>query len=87
MLLVASTLRPGFVLPTEKTGPWYGISTESAERGRRTLRQAGLLERELTTKRAPLSPNGITQDRYTLVKPFGRPARRRLIRVAGAVAS
>jgi hypothetical protein len=88
MLLVASTLRTGFVLPTEKAPAWYGISTESAERGLRALRQAGLLDRRRFTKRAPLSPNGFTQEwHYTLAPPFGRPTRRQLHVVGKAAAS
>ena len=72
MLLVASTLKAGFPLPTAKAPAWYGISTESAERGLRTLRQVGLLQRRLITKPAPLSPNGVTQEwHYNLQQPFG----------------
>lgn len=83
LLLVASSLGPGFVLPTERARAWYGISTESAERGLRSLRNAGLLKRETTVKVAPLSPSGITQEyRYSLAEPFGRTRRRRLSLVA-----
>lgn len=89
MLLVGSTLTPGFPLPTEKAPAWYGISTESAERGLRTLRQVGLLNRQSKLKRAPLSPNGYTQEwHYTLTPPFGRASRqRRRLRVVDASAS
>lgn len=74
VLLVGSTLKPGFLLPTEKAPAWYGISTESAERGLRTLRQVGLLDRQSQLKRAPLSPNGYTREwHYTLTPPFGQP--------------
>jgi hypothetical protein len=67
MLLVASSLGPGFVLPTDKTKTWYGISTESAERGLRALTKAGLIDRQVDVKSAPLSPLGITREyRYTL---------------------
>jgi len=73
MLLIASSQAPDFVLPTEKANAWYGISTESAERGLRTLREVGLLSRRTTLKHAPLSPTGTTQEyHYTLTAPFGR---------------
>lgn len=88
MLLVTSSLGPGCVLPTERTRGWYGISTESAERGLRELRHVGLLDRETTVKPAPLSPLGKTQEyRYTLARPFGRAHRRRLTVIAGTAAS
>lgn len=88
MLMVASSLGPGFVLPTEKTKGWYGISTESAERGLRALKDVGLLDRKVTVKPAPLSPLGKTQEyRYTLARPFGRSQRRRLTLVATSAAS
>lgn len=79
MLLIGSSLQPGFVLPTEKAHDWYGVSTESAERGLRHLREAGLLDRATTLKDAPLSPTGKTQEyHYTLSKPFGRTRRPKL---------
>lgn len=45
MLLIALSLTPPFLLPTEKAPRWYGISTDSAERGLRELRKASLLQR------------------------------------------
>jgi hypothetical protein len=88
MLLVSSTLPEGFVLPTEKAPGWYGVSTESAERGLRTLQDASLLKRTTNVKAAPLSPAGKTQEyRYSLATPFGRPRRRTLTVVRGRTAS
>ena len=88
MLLVASSLGVGFVLPTERSKDWYGISTESADRGLRTLRQQGILDRVTRVKSAPLSPTGVTQEyRYTLTKPFGRLRQPRLTLLTGHVAS
>lgn len=87
MLLVASSLKAGFPLPTAKAPAWYGISIESAERGLRTLREKGLLKRRLVTKPAPLSPNGVTQEwHYSLEQPFGW-SRRRLHVVGDTAAS
>lgn len=77
VLLIGSTLGPGFLLPTEKAPAWYGLSQDSCERGLRVLREAGLLTRATITKPAPLSPLGVTQEhRYTLAPPFGRQRRR-----------
>ncbi len=85
MLLVASTLKPGFVLPTERAKAWYGISTESAERGLRRLIDVGLLDRTVTVKDAPLSPTGKTQEyRYTLARPFGHRRRSTLTLLTSA---
>ncbi|MGF1651808.1 MAG: hypothetical protein ACFCUP_00615 [Actinomycetales bacterium] len=85
MLLIGSTLKPGFVMPTEKARDWYGVSTESAERGLRVLRERGLLERTTTVKDAPLSPAGKTQEyHYTLHRPFGRLGRPKLTVVSTA---
>lgn len=86
MLLIGSTLKPGFALPTEKARDWYGVSTESTERGLRVLRDRGLLDRATTVKDAPLSPAGKTQEyHYTLKRPFGRVSRPKLTVVSSAV--
>lgn len=74
ILMVAMSLRPPFVLPIEKAPKWYGISSDSTERGLHELMDAGLLARKLTVKQAPLAPKGITQEyHYTLSPPFARP--------------
>jgi hypothetical protein len=83
MLLVALSLPGGFVLPTERVPDWYGISSDSADRGLRELDKAGLLRREMKVKKAPQAPLGIAQEyHHTLLPPFAqrRPAaaRRRL---------
>lgn len=76
MLLVALSLPPGFVLPTNRAPEWYGISSDSADRGLRDLANAGLLQRRLTVKKAPQSPLGFTQEyHHTLLPPFTRPRR------------
>jgi len=85
MIPVASSLGPGFVLPTEKTKAWYETSTKSAERG---LRHDGLLDRQVNVKPAPLTPLGKTQEHhYSLAAPFGRRHRRRLTVLSGTAAS
>ena len=72
MLLVALHEKPGFELPTEHVPAWYGWSADTAERGLKTLRDAGLLDVQKRTKKAPLSPTGATEvNIYTLVGTFG----------------
>ena len=73
MLLVALHEKPGFELPTEHVPTWYGWSADTAERGLKTLREAGLLEVQKRIKKAPLSPTGATEvNIYTLVGPFAQ---------------
>jgi hypothetical protein len=71
MLLVSLSLPAGFVLPTQRVPDWYGISTDSADRGLRELDRAGLLRREIKVKKAPQAPLGIAQEyHHTLLPPF-----------------
>jgi hypothetical protein len=73
MLLVSLSLPAGFVLPTERVPDWYGISSDSADRGLRELHRAGLLKRDLKVKKAPQSPLGIAQVyHHTLQPPFAQ---------------
>lgn len=71
VLLIALSQRDQFVLPGDQAANWYGISKETARRGIRILRTHGLLEASTRTKKAPLSPAGITKERiYSLRRPF-----------------
>lgn len=73
LLLVALSLRPGFILPVEKGPEWYGVSADTAQRGLHELVQIGLLERVRRYRKAPLAPEGFTYDsHYTLTGPFER---------------
>ena len=54
MLLISSTLKPGFILPTERVPEWYGVSTETAQRGLKELRDVGLISRSTSYKETPL---------------------------------
>jgi hypothetical protein len=73
MLLIASSLKPGFILPTERAKEWYGISTETAQRGLQHLQKVKLLHRQTVVKPNALAKNMITQEyHYTLHPPFGR---------------
>jgi hypothetical protein len=84
MLLVALSLPDGFYLPSEKAIDWYGISPDSAERGLRELRNAGLLDSQPDWVQNQRSDTGYTQHwTYTLVGSFSSAARHRAA-VAGS---
>lgn len=89
MLLVALHEKPAFELPTEHMPAWYGWSADTAERGLKTLRQAGLLMVDKRTKKAPLSPTGATEvNIYTLAGAFAhQPAGKTKASSGGAGAS
>jgi hypothetical protein len=73
VLLIGSTLKADFILPTERAKDWYGISTETAQRGLQHLQEVKLLHRRTVVKPNPLAKNMITQEyHYTLHPPFGR---------------
>jgi hypothetical protein len=73
MLLVALHEKPGFELPTEFVPEWYGWSADTAERGFKTLRDLGLLQVYTRSKKAPLSPTGLTEvNQYYLLGPFAQ---------------
>lgn len=86
MLLVASTLQPGFTFPVERTPERYGFSADTAQRGLASLNNAGILKTEKSYRKEPLAPHGFTHDyRHTLLMPFGhRPAPRPLKRSGSA---
>lgn len=72
-LLIAMSLRAGFVLPEEKAKPWYGLSGDTIQRGLAQLVKLKILQREKTFKTAPLAPLGYTEEyRYAPRPPFGR---------------
>lgn len=77
LLLVALSLRDGFVLPYDRAPEWYGISADSAERGLRELTKAGVLEYEQRWVKNHRSDTGwIEQRHYTLIGPFSGAARK-----------
>jgi len=79
MLLVASTLQPGFAFPVERTPERYGFSADTAHRGLSTLAEMGVLETRKSYRKEPLAPQGYTHEyRYTLQEPFShRPSPQR----------
>ncbi len=77
-LMIALSLQPPFLLPTEKAPKWYGLSTDTAERGLRELQDAGLLHRARKKRRDWLAATSFsTEFRYTLQPPFPRARRQR----------
>lgn len=54
MLLIACTLKPGFVLTEERIPEWYGVSSDSGGRGLRELEHHGLLVRKPHRRRTSL---------------------------------
>jgi hypothetical protein len=87
-LLISLSLRPPFILPTELAPRWYGISTDSAERGLRELRDIGVLDRRIDRKTNWLVGEGyVTQYRYRLLPPFALQRRTRHLKAVGEVAS
>lgn len=77
VLLIALSLSAGFILPSGRAPIWYGMSSDTIERGLRELDRAKLLRREKRYKKAPLAPKGYTEEwHYTLRGPFHHRPRR-----------
>lgn len=73
MLLVASSLKPGFVLPQAQMPKWYGISSDTAARGLRELADKDLLDVAKQSRREPLSPTKyVIEHVYSLKAPFAQ---------------
>lgn len=71
VLMIALTLKPGFVLPSERGPIWYGVSPDTVERGLVQLRNEGLLRYERTKVKDLGSGAGFRFDyRYWLTGPF-----------------
>jgi hypothetical protein len=67
MLLIGSSLKPGFVLPQDQIPAWYGVSTDTGVRGLHELKAKGLLTFTKEDREDLLSPEGyVIQHRYTL---------------------
>ena len=77
VLLIALSLPDGFILPQRQAAEWYGLSRDTLRRGLATLAEQDVLSHRVATKRAPLSPHGITSERhYRLTGPFASDKRR-----------
>ncbi len=73
VLVIALSLPREFILPVEKAQRWYGLSADTTGRGLRSLRKLGLLDVRKEFKKAPLAPQGYTEQLvYSLQGPFAR---------------
>lgn len=73
MLLISSSLKPGFVLPFEQVPKWYGVSDTTAESGLGELVDKGLLDVVKDRRREPKSPKKyVIENRYALRSPFAQ---------------
>lgn len=73
VLLIGLSLSREFILPLDKVEKWYGISDDTAHRGLKSLRSHGLLDMRKEFKKAPLAPQGYTEQLvYSLQNPFKR---------------
>ena len=82
MLLIALSLRDGFVLPTDRASKWYGISADTAEKGLHELRDAALLTYIPTQRPAPLVGVGFVQVRHYYLRPPFRRTKKGVARTA-----
>lgn len=82
MLLIALSRPDGFRMPYDSVSTWYGISSDSAEEGLRTLRGTGLISVERNWVKAPRSETGWTEElTYTLQGSFSTAERRKASRI------
>lgn len=72
MLLIALSLDDAFTLPIERAKDWYGISSDTAQRGLARLGELGVVDVDMRYRKEPLAAEGFTQARhFTLTAPFG----------------
>jgi hypothetical protein len=84
VLLIGVNAGSRFQLPSERASAWYGISSDSLQRGLRGLEARGLIRSQAERRVAPLSPTGWTLDyTYELLPPFASPARANVGREIG----
>lgn len=73
MLLVSSSLKPGFVLPLEQAPKWYGLSPTTAASGFEELSDKGLLDIAKNRRREIKSPTKyVIENQYALRSPFAQ---------------
>lgn len=76
MLLIALSLKEEFQLSADQAPKWYGISSDTAERGLRQLRKEDILHGDYEWEVNPRSPTLYTQRwTYTLRGDFSQEAR------------
>ena len=85
LLLIALERSDDFSLPQDRAPDWYGISADSADRGLRELRHAGLLQVNQTWIEEPRSDTGWTQRwTYRLLGPYATTVRNEAAAMAKA---
>jgi hypothetical protein len=80
MLLIGLSLKSGFILPVRQAEDWYGLSSDTAQRGLEELRSLDAMDSYYHLKPTSLTPEGFTREyHHTMLPPFHRvvPARRR----------
>jgi hypothetical protein len=71
MLMICLTLKPDFPLPIDQVPAWYGVSSNSAQRGLNELRDHGVLNSRKERRKSWGGPDGyVLETRYTLLAPF-----------------
>jgi hypothetical protein len=71
MLMICLTLKPDFPLPIDQVPAWYGVSSNSAQRGLNELRDHGVLNSRKERRKSWGGPDGyVLENRYTLLAPF-----------------
>lgn len=76
VLLISSSLSPGFYLPGRQAPSWYGISADTLHKGFRDLETHGLITYE-NRNRTDWITDEVTfvQRHFTLNSPFGKESR------------
>jgi hypothetical protein len=71
MLMISLSLKPDFALPIDQVPKWYGVSSNSAQRGLNELRERGVLTYREKRRDSWDGPDGyVLENRYTLTGPF-----------------
>lgn len=74
VLLIASSLQPGFYLPGPKIKQWYGFSPDTLHKGVGQLQKFRLLDVERRqTENWNTTEIVVTQNHYTLLGSFAKP--------------
>lgn len=68
MLIVTSTLKPGFAMPGAEIAKWYGISANSGAGGGVEVAKRGMLDVQRLRRDDILAPEVyVVENRYTLI--------------------
>lgn len=71
VLMISLSLKPDFALPIDQVPKWYGVSSNSAQRGLNELRDRGILTYREARRDSWNGPDGyVLENRYTLTGSF-----------------